>query len=146
MLFRSNSHIKRYIDKCFYDDHNRQVAEAKAKRDEKELQFLSNRAMRFAGYIGDETEVNEYLKSFVDRTFLDREINKLYKAKERNNQEEVYEIYKRIYDMSSSETNKPFYVENEYAKGFVQIHIDEYKRMEICLPEEKFIEDEQYAI
>lgn len=142
---KKNPDLKKYIDKCLYDDHNRQVADAKSRRDEKELQALSNKAMKFAGYVDSESEVNEFFKSFVDRTFLDREMNKLYKAKEQNNQEKIYEVYKRIYEMASSETNKPFYVENEFAKGFVQVHIDEYRKMKIELPEQTR-EEEQYAI
>lgn len=145
---RFNPYVRDFLDKLSYDEHNRKVEEAKAKNDTQRLQRLSNEVMSMAGYVRDDNSVrsvNKYAKSFVDRTLIDRELNKLYKAISQENQEGIDAAYRRIYQMSSYSNNQPFGVVNEFAQGFVESRIEQYKQKGIHIPKQ-VKENEQYAI
>ena len=80
----------------------------------------------------------------MDRTLIDRELSKLYKAVDSNDLDTVDEVYRRIYQMSSYGENQPFGVVNECAQGFVDSRIDRYIQKGIHVPEQKI--DQRYAI
>ena len=100
--------------------------------------------MQMAGYTG-ENMVNPYAKSFVDRTLLNREMNKLYKAKARKDAAGVEEAYRRIFKMTDYSSNKPFGITNQYAQSFVDMNKDVYKRIGISIPTKREY-TEGYAI
>lgn len=134
-----NPYIKSYIDKLIYDEHNKKVEQAKKDGNKQELSRLSNKVMDMAGYLKDGSYskmgiINEYAKSFVDRTLLDRELSKLYKAIESGNTEDIDNAYKKIYQMSSYSQNRPYGVVNEYAQTFVDNRIDKYIQKGIHIP------------
>ena len=132
-----NPYIKDFLDKLSYDEHNKKVEEAKSTNDTETLQKLSNEVMGMAGYIKTESganSVNKYAKSFVDRTLIGRELKKLYKAVKQENQEGIDEVYRRIYQMTSYSSNPPYGVVNECAQGFVDSHIEEYRKKGIHIP------------
>ena len=135
-----NPYVREYLDKLAYDEHNKEVEEAKKLNDKNRLQLLSNKIMDMAGYVKD----GSYAKSFVDRTLIDRELSKLYKAVDSNDLDTVDEVYRRIYQMSSYGENQPFGVVNECAQGFVDSRIDRYIQKGIHVPEQKI--DQRYAI
>ena len=140
-----NPLVKDFLDKLSYDEHNRKVEEAKKAQNSKELlNVLSNEAMQMAGYTG-ENMVNPYAKSFVDRTLLNREMNKLYKAKARKDAAGVEEAYRRIFKMTDYSSNKPFGITNQYAQSFVDMNKDVYKRIGISIPTKREY-TEGYAI
>lgn len=144
-----NPYVKDYLDKLSYDEHNKKVEKAKANNDSEKLQKLSDEVMAMAGYIKgnnfNERSVNKYAKSFVDRTLIDRELKRLYKAMRQENQEGINEVYRRIYQMSSYSKEQPFGVVNECAQGFVESRIDRYKEIGIHIPQQVKV-NEQYAI
>lgn len=126
-----NPYVKRYLDKRVYDEHNKKVEEAKIKNDNKRLQELSNEAMDKAGYIqgspiAESGRVNEYFKSYVDRTLLDKKLTKLYRAIKEDKEEIVEKVYRDIYSMTSYSDKNPYGVVNEYAQNFVDSRIDLY--------------------
>ena len=140
-----NPLVKDFLDKLSYDEHNRKVEEAKKAQNSKELlNVLSNEAMQMAGYTG-ENMVNPYAKSFVDRTLLNREMNKLYKAKARKDAAGVEEAYRCIFKMTDYSSNKPFGITNQYAQSFVDMNKDVYKRIGISIPTKREY-TEGYAI
>ncbi len=144
-----NPYVREYLDKLAYDEHNKEVEEAKKLNDKNRLQLLSNKIMDMAGYVKDGSyaksgRINKYAKSFVDRTLIDRELSKLYKAVDSNDLDTVDEVYRRIYQMSSYGENQPFGVVNECAQGFVDSRIDRYIQKGIHVPEQKI--DQRYAI
>ena len=145
-----NPYIKSYIDKLVYDEHNKDVKKAKEVGDKEELKRLSTKIMDMAGYLKDGEysragRVNQYAKSFVDRTLLDRQVNRLYKAVESGNKEELDSAYRKIYQMSSYSNDKPYGVVNEYAQTFVDNRIEKYIQMGIHTPKED-IEPKSVAI
>ena len=104
-----NPLIKDFLDKLSYDEHNRKVEEAKKSPNSKELlRQLSNEAMQMAGYIGD-GDVNTYARSFVDRTLFNKQLNRLYKAKERRDATGIETAYRSIFKMSSYSSEQPFW-------------------------------------
>ena len=136
-----NPYIKSYIDKLVYDEHNKDVEKAKEAGDKEKLKILSTKVMDMAGYLKDGEysragRVNQYAKSFVDRTLLDRQVNRLYKAVESGNKEELDSAYRKIYQMSSYSNDKPYGVVNEYAQTFVDNRIEKYIQMGIHTPKE----------
>lgn len=140
-----NPYIKEYLDKLVYDEHNKRVEEAKANKDTKQLQLLSNRIMDMAGYIKDGNyaksgKINKYAKSFVDRTLIDKELTKLYKAISNNDFDGVDAVYRRIYQMTSYSKNQPFGIVNDCAQGFVDSRIDKFIEKGIHIPEQKSLE------
>ncbi len=137
-----NPYVRDYLDKLIYDEHNKKVKEAKQRKDEARLQLLSDEAMEKAGYTGN-SQVNKYFKSFVDRTLINKEFNKLYRAESQNDKETVNAIYKRIYQMSSYSNKKPYGVVNEYAQNFVDGRIAEFEQRGIHILNNSI---EQYAI
>ena len=145
-----NPYIKSYIDKLVYDEHNKDVERAKEAGDKEKLKRLSTKVMDMAGYLKDGEysragRVNQYAKSFVDRTLLDRQVNRLYKAVESGNKEELDSAYRKIYQMSSYSNDKPYGVVNEYAQTFVDNRIEQYIQMGIHPPKED-IEPKSVAI
>ena len=145
-----NQYIKSYIDKLVYDEHNKDVERAKEAGDKEKLKRLSTKVMDMAGYLKDGEysragRVNQYAKSFVDRTLLDRQVNRLYKAVESGNKEELDSAYRKIYQMSSYSNDKPYGVVNEYAQTFVDNRIEKYIQMGIHTPKED-IEPKSVAI
>lgn len=139
---RYNPYVRDYLDKLIYDEHNKKVKEAKQRKDEARLQLLSDEAMEKAGYTGN-GQVNKYFKSFVDRTLINKEFNKLYRAESQNDKETVNAIYKRIYQMSSYSNKRPYGVVNEYAQNFVDGRIAEFEQRGIHILDNSI---EQYAI
>ena len=140
-----NPLVKDFLDKLSYDEHNRKDKKKKKAQNSKELlNVLSNEAMQMAGYTG-ENMVNPYAKSFVDRTLLNREMNKLYKAKARKDAAGVEEAYRRIFKMTDYSSNKPFGITNQYAQSFVDMNKDVYKRIGISIPTKREY-TEGYAI
>lgn len=137
-----NPYVRDYLDKLIYDEHNKKVKEAKQTKDDARLQILSDEAMEKAGYTGS-SQVNKYFKSFVDRTLINKEFNKLYKAENQNNREIIDAIYKRIYQMSSYSDKRPYGVVNEYAQNFVDNRIEEFEERGIHISKDSI---EQYAI
>ncbi len=126
-----NPYVKKYLDKLAYDEHNKKVRKAKKENDNKKLQDLSNEAMDKAGYIQGSPvavsgRVNEYFKSYVDRTLLDKKLAKLYRAIKEDNEEIVDRMYKDIYSMTSYSDKRPYGVVNQYAQTFVDSRIDSY--------------------
>lgn len=135
-----NPYIKSYIDKLVYDEHNKKVEQAKKDGDKQELSRLSNKVMDMAGYLKDGRyskmgKINEYAKSFVDRTLLKRETDRLYSAIENGDTQEADNAYRRIYQMSSYSQNRPYGVVNEYAQTFVDSRIDKYIQKGIHIPQ-----------
>ncbi len=145
-----NPYVKDFIDKLTYDEHNRKVEYAKAQGNKDELKRLSDIVMDMAGYNGQKNKrrINGYAKSFVDRKFVSRELSKLYKAMEQNDEQGVALAYKRIYNMSSYSNTQPFNVVNDCAQGFVDLRLDEFIERGIHIPEVKVKEQniEYYAI
>lgn len=141
-----NPYVKNYIDKLSYDEHNRKVDEAKRSNNSEELKRLSREVMQMAGYVEQDNNnsINTFAKSFVDRTLLDRQLSKLYKAVEIGNKNEADEIYRKIYSMTSYSQNRPYGVVNEYAQSFVDNRIDKY--IEKGIHTSNGIEKGQYAI
>ncbi len=145
-----NMYVKNYLDKLSYDEHNRKVGEAKKSKDTEKLQQLSNEVMGMAGYVNGDTQmspkaINQYAKSFVDRTLLDRKFSKLFKAIESGNDAVIDQVYKEIYSMTNYSQNRPYGVVNQYAQTFVDGRIDEFIQRGIHSTIE--IEDkQQYAI
>ena len=145
-----NPYIKSYIDKLVYDEHNKDVERAKEAGDKEKLKRLSTKVMDMAGYLKDGEysragRVNQYAKSFVDRTLLDRQVNRLYKAVESGNKEELDSAYRKIYQMSSYSNDKPYGVVNEYAQTFVDNRMEKYIQMGIHTSKEH-IEPKSVAI
>ena len=144
-----NPYVKDFLDKLSYDEHNKKVEEAKSQNDTQRLQMLSNEVMNMAGYINNgnnnSRNINKYAKSFVDRTLIDRELNKLYKAISQKDQDGIDVAYRRIYQMSAYSSNQPFGVVNDCAQGFVESRIEKYKQKGIHIPHQ-IRENEQYAI
>lgn len=145
-----NPYVKDFIDKLTYDEHNRKVEYAKAQGNKDELKRLSDIVMNMAGYNGqkDKRKINGYAKSFVDRKFVSRELSRLYKAIEQNDEEGVDLAYKRIYNMSSYSDAQPFNVVNDCAQGFVELRLDKFIEKGIHVPQPKIKEQdiEYYAI
>ena len=137
-----NEYVKQYIDKLSYDEHNKKVDEAKKTNNEEELKRLSREVMSMAGYLEGAKGINTFAKSFVDRTLLDKQLAKLYKALQVENKEAVQEAYKRIYNMTSFSSARPYGVVNEYAQSFVENRLDKYVQMGIHMQDK----DEKYAI
>lgn len=145
-----NPYIKSYIDKLIYDEHNKKVEKAKEAGDKEELKRLSSKVMDMAGYLknGEYSKfgkINEYAKSFVDRTLLDRQVNRLYKALESGDKEELDNAYRKIYQMSSYSNDRPYGVVNEYAQTFVDNRMEKYIQMGIHTSKEH-IEPKSVAI
>jgi dynactin complex subunit len=145
-----NPYVKDYLDKLSYDEHNKKVEEAKDNNDTHRLQMLSNEVMNMAGYVKSENDsnrkrVNKYAKSFVDRTLMDRELKKLYKAVSKEDKDGIDEAYKRIYQMSAYGKNPPYGVINEFAQGFVDNRLEEYKKKGIYIQRPVRV-NEEYVI
>ncbi len=145
-----NPYMKSYIDKLIYDEHNKKVEQAKKDGDKQELSRLSNKVMGMAGYLKDENysktgRINEYAKSFVDRTLFNREMDKLYRAIESGDSKEIDKEYEKIYQMSSYSQNRPYGVVNEYAQTFVDNRIDKYIQKGIHIPQD-VMQDKNVAI
>lgn len=140
-----NEYVKKFLDKLAYDEHNKKVQIAKKENNNEELKRLSREVMGMAGYINgeDEKPINEYAKSFVDRTLLDKQLSRLYKAMEAGDTQVVDEVYKKIYTMTSYSDNRPYGVVNEYAQSFVDARMDKYIKKGIHTPT---IDDEKYVI
>lgn len=127
-----NEYIKNYVDKLSYDKHNRKVEIAKKNKDQEELKRLSDEAMEMAGYKGCPKKlINSFTKSFVDRTLLEKEKKRMYKALQAEDAKAVEEAYRRIFDMSSYSDNPTYCVTNEYADTFVDNGIDKFIRIGI---------------
>lgn len=140
-----NPLIKDFLDKLAYDEHRKKVAEAKKSENSKELlRTLSNEAMQMAGYTGD-GDVNEYAKSFVDRTLFKKEMDRLYLAKERKDATGIETAYRSIFKMSSYSSEQPFGITNECAQNFVDINKAVYERIGILVPKQEEY-TEGYAI
>ncbi len=140
-----NEYVKKFLDKLAYDEHNKKVQLAKKENNNEELKRLSREVMGMAGYINseDSKQINEYAKSFVDRTLLDKQLSRLYKAMENGDNKVVDEVYKKIYTMTSYSDNRPYGVVNEYAQSFVDARMDKYIKKGIHTPA---IDDEKYVI
>ncbi len=124
-----NEHIKKYMDKLSYDKHTRKVEIAKKNKDKEALKKLSDEAMEMAGYKGcPKNLINSFTKSFVDRTLLEKEINRMYKALEAEDAKGVEDSYRRIYNMTSYSKTPTYCVSNEYADTFVDNRIDKFIR------------------
>ena len=140
-----NPLIKDFLDKLAYDEHNRKVEEAKKSPNSKELlRQLSNEAMQMAGYTGEEN-VNAYARSFVDRTLFNKQLNRLYKAKERRDATGIEAAYRSIFKMSSYSSEQPFGIVNECAQNFVDMNEAVYGRIGIRIPKQQEY-TEGYAI
>lgn len=138
-----NPYVRDYLDKLSYDEHNKKVKEAKLSNDNKALQSLSDEVMSMAGYTGN-SQVNRYAKSFVDRTLINKEFNKLYRAKSKNDEDTIDAVYKRIYQMSAYSEENPYGVVNEYAQNFVDSRIEDFEERGIHISNDS--REQQYAI
>ncbi len=138
-----NPYVRDYLDKLSYDEHNRKVKEAKLSNDNKKLQSLSDEVMSMAGYTG-KGQINKYAKSFVDRTFVNKEINKLYRAVSQNDKDTIDAVYKRIYQMSAYSEENPYGVVNEYAQNFVDSRIEDFEERGIHISNDS--REQRYAM
>lgn len=130
-----NPYVKDFMDKLVYDEHNKKVSIAKKMHNNRELKKLSNEVMQMAGYIDNGgKQVNEYAKSFVDRTLLERQLSKLYKAVKVGNEEQVNATYRKIYQMSEYGKDRPYGVVNEYAQSFVESRKEKFERRGLHIP------------
>ena len=146
-----NPYVRDYLDKLTYDEHNKKVEEAKSKEDNGRLQELSNEIMGMAGYKKESAQkryrINKYAKSFVDRTLMERQLQKLYSAMSNKDEEKINEAYMKIFEMTSYSSNRPYGVINEFAQGFVDNRVEEYRQKGIQIPQEIALEDNnKYAI
>lgn len=142
-----NMYVKDYMDKMSYDEHNKKVSEAKKANNTERLQRLSNEVMGMAGYINNGQQssnrrVNEYAKSFVDRTLLDRKFAKLYKAMEKGEEATIDRVYREIYNMTSYSDNRAYGVVNNYAQTFVDSELQNFITRGIHMP--KVVEEREY--
>lgn len=144
-----NPYIKNYLDKALYDEHCKEVEEARSANDKEALQALSDKVMKMAGYIRDEgfeqRNVNIYAKSFVDRQLIKNYLDKACKSESQNDIDGMKDAYFRIYKMSSYSSAQPYGVVNDYAQGFVEAKRAKYKELGISIPRKQEI-TEQYAI
>lgn len=144
-----NPYIRDYLDKALYDEHCKEVEEAKSANDKEALQALSDKVMKMAGYIRDESfeqrNINTYAKSFVDRQLIKNYLDKACKSESQNDMEGMKDAYSRIYKMSSYSSSQPYGVVNDYAQGFVEAKRAKYKELGISIPQKQEI-TEQYAI
>ena len=100
--------------------------------------------MQMAGYTGEEN-VNAYARSFVDRTLFNKQLNRLYKAKERRDATGIEAAYRSIFKMSSYSSEQPFGIVNECAQNFVDMNEAVYGRIGIRIPKQQEY-TEGYAI
>jgi len=128
-----NPYIKDFLDKLEYDEHNRKVKKAKQEGNSEMLVTLSNEVMQMAGYKDGKIR-NPYAKSFVDRTLLNRQLNKLYKAKSRNDIFGLENAYRSIFQMSSYSSDQPYDIVNEFAQNFVDNNKKAYERFGVKFP------------
>lgn len=129
-----NPLVKKYIDKLAFD-----VEKEKASKDKDAVHGISEEMLDMAGYIKDSDvissgRVNEYAKSFVDRSLLQGKLDRLFLAMQNQDTQTVDKIYRDIYKMTSYSEEKPFGVVNEYAQNFVDLRIDEYVKKGIHTP------------
>lgn len=119
-----NPLVKKYMDKLAFD-----TEKEKASMDKNAVQGISDELMNMAGYMdGNNENINEYAKSFVDRKLIESKLDRLYDALEQQDDEAVTRIYKDIYMMTSYSNNRPFGVVNEYAQTFVDARLKEFTK------------------
>lgn len=121
-----NPLVKNFMDKLAFD-----VQKEKASQDKNAVNGITEEMLEMAGYVKDNEmavsgRVNEYAKSFVDRSLMQGKLDRLFLAIQHQDSDTIDRVYRDIYKMTSYSEEKPFGVVNEYAQSFVDSRINEF--------------------